>query len=504
MRFWIDTTLQKQDKKQIECKDCPSEFSIDSYDEALQNTNFSQTEALQQYLHTYTLQQAQTLYTQAYSDEYILACCPIGSGRIVLLDGEAFTLLQCFEQPTTLDCVIHRLSNLSTAQIEAATNYFYRYGLLRNIHDPIRLPPSNESDTLGAWLHVTNACNLRCDYCYIAKSSEHMQEDTALQSIAAIFRSAVKHHFKRVRLQYAGGEASLVADRVLALHDYALTLAQQHGLTLTAYLMSNGVYISTQVIEQLKSRNIGVTISLDGVGEYHDRQRSQVNGRGSFTRVDRTISRLLAYNLPPYISVTVSSRNIAGIPALLRYIIERNLPFSLNYYRENEHSAHLKDLQFDEFQMIVGMRKAFAVIAEHLPRYSLLSSLIDKANLKATHSHTCGVGRNFMVINQRGEVAKCQVEMKHTVATVAADDPLQLVRDDREGVQGFAVDEKEGCRTCTWRYWCTGGCPALTHRMTGRYDVQSPNCHIYQALFPDVLQLEALRLLKYTTPIIFA
>jgi uncharacterized protein len=39
--------------------------------------------------------------------------------------------------------------------------------------------------------------------------------------------------------------------------------------------------------------------------------------------------------------------------------------------------------------------------------------------------------------------------------------------------------------------------------MTGRYDRKSPNCHIYQALFPDVLQLEALRLLRYTEPVDF-
>jgi len=398
---------------------------------------------------------------------------------------------------------MRHLDYLSTAQVEAATSYLYRYGLLRDAHSPIRAPLSNDSEMLAAWLHVTNACNLRCDYCYIAKSSEHMQDDTALQSIDAIFRSAVKHRFKSVRLQYAGGEASLEAKRVIMLHDYALTLAQQHGLGLTDYLMSNGVYISAQVIEELKSRNIGVMISLDGVGEYHDRQRPLVNGRGSFSRVERTILRLLEYDLLPYISVTVSSRNLAGIPALLRYILERDLTFSLNYYRENDLSAHLADLQLDEARMIAGMRDGFAVIAEHLPSYSLLSSLIDKANLKAPHSHTCGVGRNFMVINQRGQVAKCQVEMKHTVATVAADDPLQFIRDDRDGVQGLAVDEKEGCRTCIWRYWCSGGCPALTYRMTGRYDIQSPNCHIYQALFPDVLRLEALRLLKYTTPIVF-
>jgi uncharacterized protein len=74
---------------------------------------------------------------------------------------------------------------------------------------------------------------------------------------------------------------------------------------------------------------------------------------------------------------------------------------------------------------------------------------------------------------------------------------------NRKGLQNLPVEERAGCQECTWRYWCGGGCPLLTYRMTGRYDRKSPNCHIYQALFPDVLQLEALRLVRYTRPLDF-
>ncbi|HEY4032612.1 MAG TPA: SPASM domain-containing protein, partial [Ktedonobacteraceae bacterium] len=114
---------------------------------------------------------------------------------------------------------------------------------------------------------------------------------------------------------------------------------------------------------------------------------------------------------------------------------------------------------------------------------------------------TCGVGRNYLVIDQRGGVAKCQADIKQTVTTIDRDDPLQVIRDDLKGIQSLSVDEKEGCRTCEWRYWCTGGCPLLTYRATGRYDVKSPNCNIYKALFPEVLRLEALRLLQYESPV---
>jgi radical SAM protein with 4Fe4S-binding SPASM domain len=127
--------------------------------------------------------------------------------------------------------------------------------------------------------------------------------------------------------------------------------------------------------------------------------------------------------------------------------------------------------------------------------------LLDKADMTSPHHHTCGVGQNYLVIDQHGGVAKCQMEMKSTITTVNTDDPLQMIRTDRRDVQGLAVEEKEGCRTCQWRYWCTGGCPIVTYRSTGRYDVKSPNCNIYKTLFPEVLQLEALRLLHYEMPI---
>jgi uncharacterized protein len=188
---------------------------------------------------------------------------------------------------------------------------------------------------------------------------------------------------------------------------------------------------------------------------------------------------------------------------LLNYILDLGLSFSLSYYRDHENALDHQSLQFGEQQMIDAMRSAFKSIEQKLPRRSLLGSLIDKANMTSSHQHTCGVGNNYLVIDQGGKVAKCQAHIQHTVSTVTADDPLQVVRADRHGIQNLPVDEKEGCRTCDWRYWCGGGCPLLTYRVTHRYDIKSPNCNIYRALFPEALHLEGLRLLKYETPTVF-
>jgi uncharacterized protein len=89
------------------------------------------------------------------------------------------------------------------------------------------------------------------------------------------------------------------------------------------------------------------------------------------------------------------------------------------------------------------------------------------------------------------------MEIEKTLGDVFTDDPLMLVQQDKSLVQNPVVGEKEGCRDCTWRYWCSGGCSVATFRATGRYDIKSPNCRIYKAIYPEALRLEGLRLLKY-------
>jgi uncharacterized protein len=441
-----------------------------------------------------------SLHDQKLDGEYRLVCNPVGTGYSAVLDSSASAVLDCFESATSLAQVRQAFPDLRSEVVDQTAAQLLQLGLLEDPHHSVSSHSWSEPQTLTAWLHITNECNLRCPYCYLHKTPDEMSEDVALQTVDAVFRSAVLHGFQQVKLKYAGGEASLNFRHVLAVHDYASRLAEQLKLGLEAVMLSNAVAISGRMIEELAQRNIRVMISLDGVGEYHDAQRVFANGKGSFFHVDRSITRLLEHGMAPDISITVTERNLDGLPALMEYVLSRHLPFSLNYYRENECSASVEDLRYGEARMIEAMRAAFDVIEHNLPRRSLLGCLVDRANLSAPHQHTCGVGRNYIVIDQHGGVAKCQMDIRNTLTTIREEDVLHVVRNDRAGIQNLPVEEKEGCKSCEWRYWCTGGCPLLTHRATGRYDVRSPNCSIYKTLYPEVLRLEGLRLLKYESP----
>jgi uncharacterized protein len=199
------------------------------------------------------------------------------------------------------------------------------------------------------------------------------------------------------------------------------------------------------------------------------------------------------------VSVTVTRINIAGLPELLDWLLARAIHFTLNFYRAHDHGIAHGDnahVQADEQQLIDGMRAAYRVIGQQLPQYSVLGSLLDRTNLTAPHRYTCPVGSHYLVIDQHGEIGKCQMDMQHSITTVWDADPLDMLRQDQTQVQNLSVEHKEICRECQWRYWCAGGCALVTHYVTDHYDASSPNCAIYQDLFPEVIKLEGLRLLQ--------
>jgi uncharacterized protein len=422
---------------------------------------------------------------------------------LLLLNQTAEQILCSFEKPASIENEIAGLFIGKEYGIQIAYQLI-SLGFLKSVEsNSLRIFSGEDcgsavsSSPLTSWIHLTDRCNLRCSYCYLPHVREDMSSETGRAAIDAIFRSAVANGFKQVKLKYAGGEPLLRFSLVEELHRYAQQLAEKHDIELEGVVLSNGTLLTTEIVGALKFFGLRLMISLDGLGQHHDAHRPYAGGRGSFVDVSEAVDLALANGLVPNISVTVSSRTVEGLPEVMVWILERDLPFSLNFYRENELSASHEDMRLDEEKIINGMLAAFKVIENNLPRHPFLGGIIDRANLSVSHTHTCGVGQNYLVFDQNGQVAKCQMHIRKPVTDIHAADPLALIRADQIGIQNLPVMEKEGCKTCEWKHWCAGGCPLATHRATGRYDVKSPNCNIYKALFPEALRLEGLRLLKY-------
>lgn len=457
---------------------CPD---TDSY-LALQTTPYTDaTPLVQSWLHT----------EQLGVDTY-LAFNPVGQSGPVMLNTAAWQLLQRFNQPQTVTETTHSLVEQNAIRRLLACD------LLQPVGAQYQLMRGQEQ-TLVAWLHTTNACNLRCTYCYINKSEEAMEETTGYAAVDAIFRAAQQHGYPNIKIKYAGGESTLNFGLVMKLHGYAQQKAKATGIALRSVILSNGIALTAAMLQFIRDAKITLSLSLDGLGETHDDQRVFSNGRGSAAIVARSIVRALQHGVSPHLSITVTSRNADAVAEAVQFALEHNLFFNLNFYRDTDVAQGQAALRAEDEQLIAAIQHAFAVIEQNLPKHSLLASLVDRANFAAVHETACGAGHSYMVVDQRGQVARCQMEIEQAVSNVFAADPLAEIRLYDKGFQYTSVEEKSGCRECSWRYWCAGGCPALTYQVTGRNDVKSPYCTVYQAIYPQLLRLEGKRLLHYAT-----
>lgn len=433
-------------------------------------------------------------------DEEIAAhACLTPTSSCVVLNAAAFQIVNHFDSDGGRffnDVPSQWYETWGADAVHTALTDMLHAGVLVPATTPL-IPPIETPDTLSVWLHITNRCNMRCIYCYVPHTTKEMSVETGRAVIDASYRSAMTNGFFRVKMKYAGGEPFIYYSTVRALHQYALQQAQDHGLSLDGVILSNGTLLMPTLVQEMRALHMRLMLSLDGIGSIHDQQRCYADGRGTYADVVRAIECALAYGLVPEVSVTVSGRTVAHLPEVVAFLLERDVPFSLNFYRDNDRTTGQPDLALNEQETISKMQEAYRVIEENLPRRSLLNGLLDRASLTVPHLRACGVGSSSLVFDCDGRVFPCQMHMQQPVCTVDAHDPYKQVREQVADTQNIPVGAKEVCSACVWAFWCAGGCSLMTHHATGRHDVRSPLCAIYRALLPNVLRLEGLRLVQW-------
>lgn len=446
----------------------------------------------------FTLSFLSTNFSTLNLDETYSICFG-GSCKTTVVNQETLSILREFQNPA--------LSNFTYADMAVLYGEDAADTTLKKLIETGLITISKEnkslkdikSNTLAAWLHVTDRCNLRCSYCYLPHQPNDMKLETGITVIKSIFQSAQIHGYSQVKIKYGGGEPLLHFNEILAWHSYACKLGEDHHINLDGIILTNGTLLTPDIADDIQKAGLHLMVSLDGLGTGHDVHRSYVDGHGSFKQVSDAIGVAIKKGITPNISVTISGKNAKKLPELVSWIREQNLPFALNFARENSYSKN-RLTENDEQEIITGMLNTFKIIEKNMPEHSILSSLVDRANLAVPHLRTCSIEKNYLVFDYQGNIFRCQMDMTHPVAKLEVkNDPLSIITSYSNPIN-ISVDLKEGCNECEWKYWCTGGCPLLTKRITGQSNVKSPYCNVYKTLYPEAFRLEGYRLLqKYQT-----
>ncbi|MHB8871896.1 MAG: radical SAM protein, partial [Candidatus Doudnabacteria bacterium] len=396
---------------------------------------------------------------------------------------------------------------------------FIKHGLVvasNNIQKVQNILPK----TLTVWFHVSNACNLACQYCYIprlAKSVDmekmgqyFMSSDTAKNAIERLFLFCKQQKFTHLQIKFAGGEPTLASKLISEVCDYATKLSKGSNIKVIFRVLTNGVFIESSILDIFERYHFGVSISLDGDKENHDQIRFTVNRQktdssivhkesvksGTWDSIDKNINALLSRGIKPYVLCTVTEKNYLSIFNLVKFCVNKEIGFRLSPVRNKLPKI---DIELQE-SILFQLKIIYEWLGKNLPPTMPLERFARFAewNLRVRKQIVCGTCKSMMSLDQDGNVASCQMRIDKPFGNIK-DDSLtsifnRIKNSDFNSYLVFPNMKTESCNTCYWRYECAGGCPEHTRNALGKINAPSPWCYLYMNLFPTYIRAVALQI----------
>jgi uncharacterized protein len=328
--------------------------------------------------------------------------------------------------------------------------------------EPPAAPP-----TRALSLAVAQKCNMGCTYCY-AQGGEFggpaasMDAETADRAVDLLFADAVAG--ERVNLAFLGGEPLLNRAVIQAATKRAVRIAADRDMRVTFSITTNGTRLTPGDGEFFEEHAFAVTVSLDGPGAVHDRQRPMRSGRGSFDRVIARVTPLLEMQRRMQVSarVTVTPANLdlrttldafvalgfhsVGFSPLLRS------PSGRDELASTDLSAMLDGMVRcgEEFERRV-------VVGERYPFANAVNAMRELH--RGTHRpYPCGAGAGYLGVSADGQLAACHRFVGDEDGALG--DLVDGLDRDRQArwLHDRHVHRQEPCRDCWARYLCGGGC----------------------------------------------
>jgi uncharacterized protein len=335
-------------------------------------------------------------------------------------------------------------------------------------------------DDLNVRLKLTNACNLRCKYCF--QKSDGYQSLNLTLDLLDHFCKITLAHYKRIRIIFHGGEPLLVG---LNFFTKCVDLIKKNSrlfdTDVKMSVQTNGVLLNEEFISYLIEQKIGFGLSFDGIeNEY---------SRASTKEFMNCIKLLNEKNQKINVITIISRVNCTNLLQNYNFFKSKKINSRFDYYENSD----FKDTRFD-------------ITASEYTKN--LSELFDywlddfSCNIRLDTFHNlvkaCFLGRNslctydsclqyWICVEPTGEVTPCNriFPAKFRYGYIQKMNDIREVYESEgfKNLIGASIVRNKRCKEkCSIYSYCLGGC---NYESLASGNLEKPNdfsCKSYQAL----------------------
>ncbi len=326
---------------------------------------------------------------------------------------------------------------------------------------------------------VTYACNLCCPHCLTNSGIPCENELDTKGALLIIDRLAEAKVFS---LSLSGGEPLLRPD-ILTL------LRHASNTNMRVEILTNGLVLPESMLEEIRDLPIfQVQVSIDGIGEQHDRFRGR---KGAFDAACRTINRLQQEGIAVSISTTATHENVGTIDRIIDLALKlkckgfKAIPF-LSAGRGRKNTTRLKLSTEEHFRLCENLNKRKKQLQSQLTisTETTFSFLLERPPVEicSDGSMGCEAGNDILSIGADGTAYPCPFLHDFPLGSLV-ERPLKHLWEEAPILRILRnlqkQDLEEPCKNCRYSpHMCKGGCRAASYLEYADLRAADPNCFI--------------------------
>ena len=325
-------------------------------------------------------------------------------------------------------------------------------------------------------LSLTHNCNLSCYYCYAGRKFEKDMSLATAQKIVD-FAMDITPAGEGIEFSFFGGEPLLRFDLIEEVTGYIRQKERETRQDVRLGLTSNGVLLTSSVVEFLDDERFDLCISIDGPASVHNLNRCYEDGRGSFEEVVRSV-RLAAERLGTLqVNAVYGPETVESLLESVSFLAD--LGVSVIHLNPNISASW-------EAPTYANLRGIYGAIAEYyVNRYragqEIAINLIDSKIiifLKGGYDDgdRCGMGETEWGFAPSGNIYPCERFIGEDRASSLCLGNIHTGLDltGRCSLLKQRGNRNEECKTCGLQRYCMNWCGCTNHAMTGHTDLAAP------------------------------
>jgi len=396
-------------------------------------------------------------------------------------------------------------TNLTRGEILQVFRNLYEHDIIDfKDHKRVTIKETSRNSTdLIMWIYLTEQCNFRCTYCFVDKNPKRMNESIMKKILEKLGEEAKKRPFKRIRLRLAGGEPLLEMNLIKKIIEMSAKIKKINKSIFDIDIITNGSLLTEKTADYFRKNMVGLTISLDGIGKFNNLTRKYSDGSGTFRYVKKGIEIAKKHSILSGISITITSKNIKGLPLLAKYCLENKIMMRFGFFKQLNNTLCNDNKIGDVATTMLYYKKTLRTIYSYYEKKRIFHSpLLDHSLLDDlkylivfSNSH-CGAGSVYFSVSPEGNIQFCPASQL-CLASICDEDFIQKARiASTPLLQKMSVEKIYECQKCLWKYICSGGC--ILERLYLNKDTSKPSykCPMYKAMMPIILDFEAKRIIR--------